>query len=425
MATGYATPEFRGLMGRFRMKDTYVIATRPLRDRRAMLRVRANSGPPSLRRSATSALTPRRRIFATSAGFSWTTSARSTSTPQSWAGSFVGADAVGVALATRIDESRALRIAVDIGTNGEILLGNRERMLSASSPTGPAFEGAQIVHGMRAAPGAMERVHIDEKTLEPKYKVIGIEGWNTDHHEFKGHVKGICGSAIIEVVAEMYLCGIISEDGVIDGSLASRTPRITPSGRTWSYLLRDGKQKITVTQNDVRAVQLAKAALYAGIKLLMEKQGVKSVDTIRLAGAFGSFIDPKYAMVLGLIPDCDLAEVKSVGNAAGTGALMALLSRDLRREIEREVSRIEKIETAVEPRFQAHFIDAMAFPHATAPYPNLAREVQLPARRSVAGTAREPAIGRRPSSTRPTRASRSTTSASPAPVSRSRWSGHR
>ncbi len=152
----------------------------------------------------------------------------------------------------------------------------------------------------------------------------------------------------------MYLAGIISEDGVIDGALAARSPRIVSNGRTFSYLLQArANQRITVTQNDVRAIQLAKAALYAGVKLLMEKQGVETVDTIRFAGAFGSFIDPKYAMVLGLIPDCDLDEVKAVGNAAGTGALMALLNRDHRREIETMVSNIEKIETALEPRLPA------------------------------------------------------------------------
>ena len=139
-----------------------------------------------------------------------------------------------------------------------------------------------------------------------------------------------------------------------------------------------------MTQNDIRAIQLAKAALYAGVKLLMEKQGVDHVDTIRFAGAFGSFIDPKYAMVLGLIPDCALDEVKAVGNAAGTGALMALLNRNHRREIEKEVARIEKIETALEPNFQQLFINAMALPNKVDPFPKLAEQVKLPARKALA-----------------------------------------
>ncbi|MDI7923466.1 ASKHA domain-containing protein [Ferirhizobium litorale] len=297
----------------------------------------------------------------------------------------VGADAAGATLAEGPYRQDRMMLLVDVGTNAEIVLGNRDRVVAASSPTGPAFEGAEISSGQRAAPGAIERVRIDPVTFEPKYRVIGVDMWS-DEEGFeeaasKIGVTGICGSAIIEVVAEMYLAGIISEDGVVDGSLAERSPRIIANGRTFSYLLRDGEQRITVTQNDVRAIQLAKAALYAGIKLLMEKQGVEHVDMIRFAGAFGSFIDPKYAMVLGLIPDCDLAEVKAVGNAAGTGALMALLNRDSRREIERAVNRIEKIETALEPKFQEFFVHAMALPNKVDAFPCLSTVVTLPARK--------------------------------------------
>ena len=275
-------------------------------------------------------------------------------------------------------------LLVDIGTNAEIVLGNRTRTVAASSPTGPAFEGAEISSGQRAAPGAIERVRIDPVTLEPRVRVIGIEPWSDEPGFAEAAVEvgvtGICGSAIIEVVAEMYLAGIISEDGVVDGSMAERSPRIEQKGRTFSYLLHDGEPRITVTQTDVRAIQLAKAALYAGIKLLMDKQGIDHVDRIGLAGAFGTFIDPKYAMILGLIPDCDLDHVKAVGNAAGTGARMCLLNRGYRREIEETVSRIEKIETALEPKFQEHFVYAMALPNKVDAFPNLARIVTLPER---------------------------------------------
>ncbi|HEV2900092.1 MAG TPA: ASKHA domain-containing protein [Pseudaminobacter sp.] len=299
----------------------------------------------------------------------------------------VGADAAGATLSEGPYRQDRMMLLVDVGTNAEIVLGNRDRVVAASSPTGPAFEGAEISSGQRAAPGAIERVRIDPETLEPKYRVIGSELWS-DEPAFEEAVQatgvtGICGSAIIEVVAEMYLSGIISEDGVIDGAMAGKSPRIIQNGRTFSYLLRDGEPRLTVTQNDVRAIQLAKAALYAGVKLLMEKQGVDHVDTIRFAGAFGSFIDPKYAMVLGLIPDCDLAEVKAVGNAAGTGALMALLNRGHRREIEQAVNRIEKIETALEPNFQQIFINAMALPNKIDPFPKLASQVKLPPRKTV------------------------------------------
>jgi uncharacterized 2Fe-2S/4Fe-4S cluster protein (DUF4445 family) len=302
----------------------------------------------------------------------------------------VGADAAGATLSEGPYRQDKMMLLVDVGTNAEIILGNSARVVAASSPTGPAFEGAEISSGQRAAPGAIERVRIDPETLEPKYRVIGVDKWSDEkgfeEESWTTGVTGICGSAIIEVVAEMYLSGIISEDGVVDGSLMAKSPRIVQNGRTFSYLLREGRTgepRITVTQNDIRAIQLAKAALYAGVKLLMEKQGVEAVHTIRFAGAFGSFIDPKYAMVLGLIPDCDLAEVKAVGNAAGTGALMALLNRDHRREIEKEVARIEKIETALEPNFQQLFINAMAMPNKVDPFPKLAEQVKLPPRKTA------------------------------------------
>ncbi|WP_421581318.1 ASKHA domain-containing protein [Shinella sp. M31] len=297
----------------------------------------------------------------------------------------VGADAAGATLSEGPYRQDRMMLLVDVGTNAEIVLGNRSRVVAASSPTGPAFEGAEISSGQRAAPGAIERVRIDPVTLEPRFRVIGVEKWS-DEEGFAEQaasvgVTGICGSAIIEVVAEMYLAGVISEDGVVDGTMAEKSPRILQNGRTFSYLLHDGEQRITVTQNDIRAIQLAKSALYAGIKLLMEKQGVDHVDTIRFAGAFGSFIDPKYAMVLGLIPDCNLDEVKAVGNAAGTGALMALLNRDHRREIEKTVAHIEKIETALEPNFQQLFVNAMAMPNKVDPFPELAKVVALPERK--------------------------------------------
>jgi uncharacterized 2Fe-2S/4Fe-4S cluster protein (DUF4445 family) len=302
----------------------------------------------------------------------------------------VGADAAGVVLSETPYLNEEVTLVVDVGTNAEIVLGNKERLLACSSPTGPAFEGAQISCGQRAAPGAIERVRIDRETLEPRFKVIGSDLWSDDPR-FAGAtrnlgVTGICGSGIIEVLAEMYLAGLIDQDGVIDGGAAARTPRIEPQGRTFSYLLHAGEQPLRITQGDVRAIQLAKAALYAGARLLMDRFGVERIGRVTLAGAFGSHIDPLYAMVLGMIPDCPLDRVGSAGNAAGTGARIALLNRGARAEIERVVKRVEKVETAIEPRFQEHFVAAMAIPHKTADYANLARAVQLPA-------PREPAAG--------------------------------
>ena len=295
----------------------------------------------------------------------------------------VGADAAGAILAETPYLEDDITLLVDVGTNAEIVLGNRERLLAASSPTGPAFEGAQISCGQRAAPGAIERVRIDPATLEPRFRVIGSSRWS-DERGFEASVRrtgvtGVCGSGIVEVIAELYLAGVITADGTIDGRLAGRSPRIVRDGRTWSYVLHDGTPRLLVTQNDVRAIQLAKAALYAGARLLMDQLAIETVDRVKLAGAFGSQIDPLHAMILGLVPDAPIDRVGPAGNAAGTGALIALLSNDARHEIERVVRTVEKIETAVEPRFQEHFVEAMAIPHRTAPHPNLATLVALPA----------------------------------------------
>ena len=294
----------------------------------------------------------------------------------------VGADTAGVLLSEEPHLSDEMTLIVDVGTNAEIVLGNKERLLAASSPTGPAFEGAQISCGQRAAPGAIERVRIDPETLDPRFKVIGCDLWSDDPAFADAiaatGVTGICGSGIIEVLAEMYLCGLLTVDGIIDGTMATRTHRVQEEGRTYRYLLHVGEMEISVYQNDVRAIQLAKAALYAGARLLMDRMGIDSVDRIVLAGAFGSHIDTKYAMVLGMIPDCDLKNVYAAGNAAGTGARIALLNQQARDDIQTLVKQIEKIETAVEPKFQDHFIAAMAIPHKTAPSPNLSKVVSLP-----------------------------------------------
>jgi len=309
----------------------------------------------------------------------------------------VGADCAAVVLSEAPYLREELTLLVDVGTNAEIVLGNRHRLLAASSPTGPAFEGAQISSGQRAAPGAIERVRIDPDTLEPRFRVIGCELWS-DHPDFAKQtaelgITGICGSGIIEVLAELYLAQVINSDGVVDGTLSSRSERIAADGRTFAYVLHEGEIRIAITQNDVRAIQLAKAALYAGVRLLMDKLNVDAVDRIRLAGAFGSHIDVKYAMVLGLIPDCVLENVTSAGNAAGSGAHIALVDGNAREEIEREIRRIEKVETAVESRFQEHFVEAMAIPHKSAPFEELSKAVTLPA--PVDSASDTPPSGRR------------------------------
>ena len=294
----------------------------------------------------------------------------------------VGADAAAVVLAEKPYQQDAIMLIIDVGTNAEIVLGNKDRIVAASSPTGPAFEGAQIQNGQRAAPGAIERVRIDPLTLEPRYKVIGIEPWS-DESGFESAaletgVTGICGSGIIEAIAELFLAGVIRSDGVVNADKAEKFPRVEENGKTHAYRLVRGEPGILITQNDIRAIQLAKATLYASVKLLMDKLGVQSIERTRFAGAFGAHIDPKYAMLLGMIPDCPLDEVKAIGNAAGTGARIALVNQAARQEIETEVSRLEKIETAIEPQFQDYFVAAMALPHLHDAFPNLAEVVTLP-----------------------------------------------
>ncbi|MFN7269308.1 MAG: ASKHA domain-containing protein [Cereibacter sp.] len=298
----------------------------------------------------------------------------------------VGADCAAVALSEQPDKSKEMVLIVDVGTNAELLLGNESRVLACSSPTGPAFEGAQISSGQRAAPGAIERVEIDAVTKEPRFRVIGSDLWS-DEPGFaesvgKTGVTGICGSGIIEAVAEMRMAGLVDAKGLIGSPEQTGTARAIPEGRTHAYLLHDGSADggpvIKVTQTDIRAIQLAKSALYAGARLLMDEMGVDRVDRVVLAGAFGAHISPKHAMVLGMIPDAALDHVTSAGNAAGTGARIALCNKSSRAAIEHTVHQIHKVETAIEPRFQEHFVNANAIPHATDPFPELGRIVSLP-----------------------------------------------
>ncbi|WP_316013927.1 ASKHA domain-containing protein [Roseobacter sp. HKCCA0434] len=295
----------------------------------------------------------------------------------------VGADAAAVALSEAPERSEDLVLIVDVGTNAEILLGNRDKVLACSSPTGPAFEGAQISAGQRAAPGAIERVEIDPATKLPRFRVIGSELWSNDpgFAEEVPRITGICGSGIIEAIAEMRMAGLVDANGLIGSAEQTGSDRIEPDGRTHAYVLHPGDEttpRIAVTNGDVRAIQLAKAALYAGARLLMDQIGVDEVDRVVLAGAFGAHISPKHAMVLGMIPDCDVEKVTSAGNAAGTGARIALLNRASRSEIEHTVGEIQKVETAIEPRFQEHFVAASNIPHATAPYTKLRADTSLP-----------------------------------------------
>ena len=295
----------------------------------------------------------------------------------------VGADNVAAILAEEPQRLQEITLLVDVGTNAEIVLGNKDWLLSASSPTGPAFEGAQISAGMRAAPGAIERVRIDPATGEARFRVIGEPLWSDEwdtspeaEEERRPHhlAAGICGSGIIEVVAELFLAGLLQADGRFNPN--SPCPRLVWEGRRGAYVLATAEQTtngqpLHVTQDDVRNIQLAKAALYAGAKILMKRAELEKVDRIVLAGAFGSYIDPKHAMILGLVPDCELDKVVAVGNAAGDGARIALLDRTRRAEAQEIARWARYIETAVAEDFQDEFVGAIHIPHARDEFPHL------------------------------------------------------
>ena len=298
----------------------------------------------------------------------------------------VGADAAAVILSETPNESSENILIIDVGTNAELILGNKNKLLACSSPTGPAFEGAQISSGQRAASGAIEKVRIDIVTKEPIFKVIGCDNWSNEieFSEFTENqsISGICGSGIIEAIAEMRISGLLDESGLIGSSEETGSKRCISENRTNSYIIYDGTAKggnlIKVTNTDVRAIQLAKAALFAGARLLMDEMGIKVVDRIVLAGAFGAHISTKHAMILGMIPDCKLEKVTSAGNAAGTGAIIALLNVEARNEIAKIVKKIIKIETAMEPRFQDYFVSASAIPNSVYPFEELKRVIKLP-----------------------------------------------
>ncbi len=289
--------------------------------------------------------------------------------------SFVGADTSAMIVAEEPHKQDENWLLIDVGTNAELVLGNRKRLVCTSTPTGPALEGAHVEYGMRAAPGAMERIEIDEKTLEPRYKVIGVDGWNTDHAEFIGKVKGICGSAIIDGVAELFRAGIVDSRGKFKKDLESKRIRKGESG--WEYVIAWAEETsigrdIPMTQQDVRQIQLAKAALFTAARTLLKRFGLQDPDKVILAGGFGSFIDKEKAMLIGLIPDCILDNVYAVGNSAGDGARIALLNVEKRREIEEVTRKVERFELPTDPEFQNQFMLATSFPHMSEPFPHIA-----------------------------------------------------
>jgi len=289
---------------------------------------------------------------------------------------FVGADNVGVIIAEESHRQDSIELLIDIGTNGELVLGNRQKIISkiisSSCATGPALEGAEIKFGMRAAPGAIEKIVIDPKTLEVYFKVIGCEKWNSELTSIGA--KGICGSGIIDVVPQMFLAGIIDCSGRFRKDI--QTPRLRKDDEEPGFVIAWANetsigQDIVFYQSDLRAVQLAKGAMYAGAKIMMRTLGVEKLDKVILAGAFGSYIDKTSAALLGLFPDCELDNIYSVGNAAGEGARLALLNTDKRQEADEIARQVEYIELTLAPDFDKIFAQAMWIPHMKDKFPHL------------------------------------------------------
>ena len=270
---------------------------------------------------------------------------------------FVGGDAVADVLATEIYRADEISMLIDIGTNTEIVLGNKDALVACSCASGPAFEGAHIKHGMRAISGAIEHVWIDPDTFETGYKTVEDED-----------PRGICGSGIIDAVAEMLKTGLINPSGRFNMDV--ETPRLRRDENSSEFVIawRDetaNAYDIVVTQNDIREIQLAKAAIYTGASILMKHRKIQPADIQRicLAGAFGNYVDPQNAKIIGMYPDVPLERVEFVGNTAGSGARMTLLSTDARRTAEDLAKRIEYVELGADPDFQREFLKATYLPH--------------------------------------------------------------
>jgi len=289
---------------------------------------------------------------------------------------FVGADNVAVLTAEAPYKSDQIQLIIDIGTNGELVIGNRDRLLSTSCATGPAFEGAEITFGMRAAPGAIERIAIDPETHEVSYKVVAKDAWSNYVKPGELKTRGICGSGIMDLLAELYRAGIITKSGTFRKDQASPRFRINPETKQQEFVIAWAEEtsigrNITVTQKDIRQIQLAKAAIYVGCKLLMREWGTERVDVIKIAGGFGLHIDPLKTLIMGMIPDCDPGQIVPIGNAAGTGALIALLNRGKRAESDWVAQMVEYVDLASLKGFKDEFIEALEIPHKKDPFPHL------------------------------------------------------
>lgn len=318
---------------------------------------------------------------------------------------FVGGDNVAVILAEEPQKSDDVVLIIDVGTNGEVVIGNRERMVcsSCSCATGPALEGAQIAFGVRAAPGAIERVTVDPDTLAVDYKVVGRDAWRRYSRPGAMQARGICGSATLDTLAELYRAGVVGGSGAFNADAATDRLRRNPDTGQNEFVLAWKEETligrdIVVTQNDIRQIQLAKAAIYTGCKLMLRRIGLERPDRIKIAGAFGNHIDIHRAEMLGLFPDCPPERVSAIGNAAGDGCRMALLDRKKRLEAERIARQVEYVELTLLKEFQEQLIDAIHIPHMTDAFPYLrGRPLDPPRGAPPVGPGTGGGAGKRPS----------------------------
>jgi uncharacterized 2Fe-2S/4Fe-4S cluster protein (DUF4445 family) len=292
---------------------------------------------------------------------------------------FVGGDNIGVILVEAPQNSEDTVLIIDIGTNGELIIGNRERLIcsTCSCATGPALEGAQIEYGMRAAPGAIERVRIASDSFDVDYKVVGRDAWRGLSSPAEIQTKGICGSGILDAIAELLRTGLIHPTGAFNADALSDRLRENPDTGMMEFVLAWAKETsigrdVTISQTDVRQVQLAKAAIYTGCKLMLQRMGFERPDRIKIAGAFGNHVDPLMALVIGMFPDCAIEKISSIGNAAGDGCRIALLNRQKRAEADAISQQVEYVELTLQKDFQEQLINAIHLPHISDAFPHLA-----------------------------------------------------
>ena len=296
---------------------------------------------------------------------------------------FVGGDNVGVILVEEPQKSDDTVLIIDIGTNGELVIGNGTRMVcsTCSCATGPALEGAQIEFGMRAAPGAIERLKISPDTHKVDYKVVGREAWLSYSKPEEMQTRGICGSAVLDALAELFKAGIVTGSGAFNPEIETERLRKNPDTEQKEFVLARAAETVigkdvVITQNDIRQIQLAKAAIYTGCKLMLRRMNLQRPDRIKIAGAFGNHIDIHLALLLGMFPDCPPERVSSIGNAAGDGCRATLLDRKKRVEADRIARRVEYVELTLMEEFQQNLIDAIHIPHMTDEFPCLQKQTK-------------------------------------------------